>query len=182
MANRGQNISRRQFLRGDFSGRRPVVRPPWVVAEAEFLSQCNGCGNCREACSQHIIVLTDSGYPQIDFLNGECTFCGDCARSCDEGVFAWSPQATPWQVKAVVLPVCLAKHDVVCRSCGEQCETGAIQFRFIKGGVAEPQVESTDCNGCGACVAPCPVQAISIYHARDQAAGHANPVEEVVCT
>jgi len=119
MTVKGQTISRRQFLRGDFRSRRPMLRPPWAMAEAQFLSRCDGCGNCREACMQHIIVLTDGGYPQIDFLNGECTLCGDCARACDEGALAWSPQATPWQVKAVVMSECLTRRGVVCRSCGE---------------------------------------------------------------
>lgn len=132
------------------------------MAEAQFLSRCDGCGDCRAACTQRIIVLTDSSYPQIDFLNGECTFCGACARACGEGALAWSPQAVPWQVKAVVLPACLAQHGVVCRSCGEQCETGAIRFRYVKGGAAQPQVEPAVCTGCGACFTVCPAQAIAL--------------------
>jgi len=162
MTAKGQIISRRQFLRGDFSSRRPVLRPPWVVVEAEFLSQCNGCGNCREACMQHIIVLAHGGYPQIDFLNGECTLCGDCARACTEGAFAYSPFVMPWQVKAVVQPACLAQRGVACRSCGEQCASGAIRFHFVKGGIAEPRVDPAACTGCGACFAVCPAQAIAL--------------------
>ena len=111
---------------------------------------------------QHIIELTDSGYPRIEFKNGECTFCGDCARACDEGALAWSPQATPWQVKAVVLSACLAQHGVVCRSCGEPCATGAIRFHFVIGGIAQPQVDPAACTGCGACFAVCPAQAIAL--------------------
>ena len=162
MTVKGQIISRRQFLRGDFSSRRPMLRPPWATAEAQFLSRCDGCGNCREACMQHIIELTDSGYPQIEFKNGECTFCGDCARACDEGALAWSPQATPWQVKAVVMSECLTRRGVVCRSCGEPCATGAIRFHFVIGGIAQPQVDPAACTGCGACFAVCPAQAIAL--------------------
>ena len=162
MASKRQVISRRQFLRGDFSSRRPTLRPPWATPEARFLGRCNGCGDCRDACGQHIIVLTDSGYPQIDFLNGECIFCGDCARACGEGALAWLSQATPWQVKAVVLPACLAQHGVVCRSCGESCEAGAIYFHFTQRGISQPQVEPASCTGCGACFAVCPAQAIAL--------------------
>lgn len=155
-------ISRRQFLRGDFSSRRPTQRPPWAMAEAQFLSRCDGCGDCREACTQRSIVLTDSGYPRIDFRNGECTFCGDCARACTKGALAYSPRVAPWQAKADVMPECLTRHGVVCRSCGEQCATGAIHFRFDKGGVAQPRVEPALCTGCGACFAVCPAQAIAL--------------------
>lgn len=169
MASQGQTISRRQFLRGDFSSRRPAQRPPWAEAEAQFLGRCDGCSNCRDVCTQRIIVLTDGGYPRIDFLNGECTFCGDCARACTKGALAYSLRVPPWQIKAVVMPECLARHGVVCRSCSEQCATGAIRFRFVKGGVAQPRVEPALCTGCGACFAVCPAQAIAlrdnpVYH------------------
>lgn len=162
MASKGQMISRRQFLRGDFSSRRPTRRPPWAMAEAQFLSRCDGCGDCRKACTQRVIVLSDGGYPQIDFLSGECTFCGDCARACTKGALGYSPRVLPWQVKAVVMPECLTRHGVVCRSCGEQCPTGAIRFRFVNGGVAQPRVEPVLCTGCGACFAVCPAQAIAL--------------------
>ncbi len=162
MASKGQIISRRQFLRGDFSSRRRTQRPPWAMAEAQFLSRCDGCDDCREACMQRIIVLTDGGYPRIDFLNGECTFCGDCARACTEGALAYSPRVAPWRVKAVVMPECLARRGVVCRSCGEQCAIGAIRFHFVKGGIAQPQVDPAACTGCGVCFAVCPAQAIAL--------------------
>ena len=162
MTSKRQIISRRQFLRGDFSSRRPMLRPPWAMAEAQFLSRCDGCGDCRQACGQHIIQLTDSGYPQIDFLNGECTFCGDCARACGKGALVCLPQTKPWEIKAVVMPECLTHHGVVCRSCGEQCATGAIRFRFDNGGIAQPRVEPALCTGCGACIAVCPAPAIAL--------------------
>lgn len=162
MASDTQDISRRQFLRGDYRGRDSVVRPPWATAPSRFLSLCDRCGRCRDACARHLILLTDSGYPRIDFQNDECTFCGDCARACTEGALAYSPQVAPWQIKAVVMPECLTRRGVVCRSCGEQCETGAIRFRFVKGGVAQPQVEPALCTGCGACFAVCPAQAIAL--------------------
>jgi ferredoxin-type protein NapF len=82
-------------------------------------------------------------------------------------------QSPPGQVKAVVKPECLTRHGVVCRSCGEQCETGAIRFHFIKGGVAQPQVEPALCTGCGACFAVCPAQAIAL---------HDDPVYQEACT
>jgi len=156
-------ISRRQFLRADFSSRRSVLHPPWALAEAQFLGRCDGCGNCLKACMQHIIVLADSGYPQIDFLNGACTFCGRCAESCPTGALRRPDTSTPpWLLKARTDDRCLTFQGVVCRSCGEQCETGAIRFRFTKGGIGQPQVNAAACTGCGACFAVCPAQAIAL--------------------
>ena len=160
MASRTLDRGRRHFLRGGYRGLKTAVRPPGAAPAEQFLSLCNRCGHCRSACPQHIIALTDSGYPQIDFLSGECTFCGDCARACTEGALAYSPGVAPWRVKAVVTPECLTYRGVVCRSCGERCETGAIRFRFAQGRVARPQVDPASCTGCGACFAVCPAQAI----------------------
>lgn len=163
MASYPLDTSRRQFLRGDYRGRKVVVRPPWAAPPNRFLSLCDRCGHCRDACRERIILLTDSGYPRIDFLNGACTFCGDCARICPTGALRYSDTGTaPWTLKAHTGDRCLSFQGVVCRSCGEWCETGAIRFRFIKGGVAQPQVDSSVCSGCGACFAVCPVQAIAL--------------------
>lgn len=153
-------FNRRQLFRVDFRSRLPVRRPPWAIAEGQFLDRCNGCGDCRDACTQRIVILADGGYPQIDFLNDGCTFCGDCARACTQGALAYSPHVAPWQLKAVATRECLTRHGVVCRSCSEQCETGAIRFISAKGVVAQPRVEPTLCTGCGACVSVCPAQAI----------------------
>lgn len=182
MAKTMVNTSRRQFLRGDFCGRQTVVRPPWSRPEPDFLERCNGCGECIAACAHGLIVRGGGRYPEIRFERGACTLCGDCASRCPEGALVYVPSRPPWDIRAGVTAQCLTHHGVECRVCGEQCERGAIRFHFTRGGVAQPRVDCARCNGCGACVAPCPAQAVTIHHARDQAAGHANPVEEVVCT
>lgn len=139
-----------------------MLRPPWALAEAQFLSQCDGCARCVKACDTHVIVLTN-GFPRIDFQTGECTFCKHCAETCPTGALQ-RPEAdlAPWTLKAQLDDRCLALQGVVCRSCGEQCETDAIRFCFTKGGVGQPQVNAAACTGCGACFAVCPAQAIAL--------------------
>ena len=56
---------------------------------------------------------------------------------------------------------CLSAKGVVCRTCEEQCDPGAISFKLALGGVANAQVDATVCTGCGECIAPCPVDAIN---------------------
>jgi ferredoxin-type protein NapF len=55
---------------------------------------------------------------------------------------------------------CLAQRNVVCRTCGESCEQGAIRFSPRLGGVALPLLDNARCNDCGDCLVDCPTLAI----------------------
>lgn len=55
---------------------------------------------------------------------------------------------------------CLARQSVECHRCQDSCEPMAITFRPTLSGIYQPQLDSQACNGCGACVAICPVSAI----------------------
>jgi ferredoxin-type protein NapF len=154
--------SRRNFLRGNFSLRQGPLRPPWALAEADFLQACTRCGDCVDACPTHIVVSRDAGYPSIDFAAGECTFCGDCATVCATGALKRSGEQAPWQALAAINEPCLARQRVECRICGDQCAAGAIRFPLRAGGIALPVLDQERCTGCGACVGPCPVQAIAV--------------------
>lgn len=157
-------INRRQFLRGHLSGEPAALRPPWALAEPAFLEQCQRCGDCVAACPPLIVVVGDGGFPSVDFSRGECDFCGDCVAACERDALSHDHRTTPWDYVATIADNCLARNQVVCRSCGEQCETRAIRFSPRIGGVSEPTIETERCTGCGACVAPCPVAAISVVN------------------
>jgi ferredoxin-type protein NapF len=162
------DISRRQFLRGDFTNRRLALRPPWAVDEQLFLQRCYQCGDCVAACPTHLIEPGDGDYPRVNFEHGECCFCGDCAKACTRGALRYSTQA-PWSLTARVNDACLARHGVVCEVCGEQCAAHAITFSRSANAVPAPLLNPAACNGCGACVAPCPVQAIFMQPANEEA-------------
>ncbi|OAN13910.1 ferredoxin-type protein NapF [Photobacterium jeanii] len=138
-----------------------IPRMPWVVDEETFVDQCTRCNKCQSACEENIIIKGDGGFPTVDFNRGECTFCGDCAEACPEPLFRPTTE-TAWDVKAQINQQCLAQHNVECRSCGDMCEVMAIRFQLQPGRVAQPQLESDVCNGCGACVATCPSSAITM--------------------
>ncbi|WP_019616679.1 ferredoxin-type protein NapF [Psychromonas ossibalaenae] len=133
--------------------------PPWIEDAQGFINNCSKCADCISVCPEKILKKGDGGYPQIDFNLGECSFCGKCADSCNEQIFTDTAQ-TPWNKKAQISTQCLAAENIYCRSCGESCESLALTFKI--GINAVPQINTELCTGCGACVSPCPTQAIEI--------------------
>lgn len=160
-----QSISRAQFLRGDFSGKRRHIRPPWSKGEREFIGNCNQCDACIRVCPEHILSQDQKGFPRLNFLKGECTFCGECAKACDAGVFETDTALPAWTLAASIGSNCLPLQGVVCGRCAEECEIEAISLRLVAGGISIPQLETNACTGCGACYRVCPTTAIEFsYH------------------
>jgi ferredoxin-type protein NapF len=155
------DVSRRGFLRG-----RPrpkaEIRPPWALAEAAFIDRCTRCNDCLPACAQAILIAGDGGYPTVDFSRAECTFCGECVKVCRPQALLRDNDRTPWAIKALISDLCLARRGVECRVCGDFCDVRAIRFTPRLGGSPLPEIATEQCTGCGACLAPCPSQAIAI--------------------
>lgn len=154
--------TRRDFLRGRRASAPPALRPPWALAEEEFLARCSRCGDCQRACPAGILVGGAGGFPTVDFSHAECSFCGDCLTACTPGALRRAPGQPAWDHRARIGADCLAQRGVECRICGEACGVSAIRFRPRVGGVALPQLDDAACTGCGACLAPCPTQAIAM--------------------
>ena len=155
-----KQLTRAQFVRGNFSAAGNPTRPPWSLLEMDFVEACSRCGDCLSVCPEKILRKGRGGFPEVDFSLGECTFCGDCTKVCKTG--ALDTGREPWLLKAQIASSCLALKQVACRNCGEACPTGAIHFRLAAGMVARPEITTTACTGCGACVSPCPVAAVTI--------------------
>jgi ferredoxin-type protein NapF len=152
--------SRRDFLRGRRASAPPALRPPWALVEEDFVTRCNACGDCLRACPTAILVRGEGGFPSVDFSRGECSFCGDCVTSCKPGALRREAGRAGWAHRAQIGAACLALRGVECRICGEACGASAIRFRPRAGGLALPELMDAACSGCGACLAPCPTQAI----------------------
>ena len=157
-------ISRAQFIRGDFNGTQNPLRPPWAISEIQFTEICTGCGDCAAHCPSHIIKPGRANYPVVDFSLGECSFCGKCVDACSVNALQTTDHGNAaWHIKASIDPnTCLAHKGVECRSCYDPCETHAVTMAPRFGGVSIPAIDMDGCNGCGACYSVCPALAISM--------------------
>jgi len=167
-----RTINRAQFLRGDLRGGRQGIRPPWAKPEADFTERCERCGDCLSRCPQGILVKGSGGFPVVDFSLGPCTFCRACVEACRHQAFEAPASAgnSPWQLEVSITDACLSLKGIVCRSCGDACETAAIRFHLRTGGRSAPQVIDSLCTGCGECLAVCPSRAISILPSQREVA------------
>ena len=155
----------RQTLREDFRKKHVSIRPPWGLPEDDFQIACTSCGECVNHCPEHILVIDSDNYPEVDFRLGECTFCGDCVSHCQTNAllrYVGHTARDPWTVKAVISSSCLASARTTCLACVETCQQEALTFAFGSTGTSKPNLDLDLCNGCGACYAQCPANAINM--------------------
>ncbi|WP_131977022.1 ferredoxin-type protein NapF [Cricetibacter osteomyelitidis] len=172
-----KELPRRRFLRGEFltslqSSKVKTqgfqgIRPPWSVDNALFVENCTRCGDCVNVCETQIIIKGSGDFPEISFSNGECTFCDKCVDVCQQPIFR-SREEAAWPHKIEIAQNCLTKSNVECRSCEDSCEMRAIRFRPMLGMTSQVSVNPDQCNGCGACIQTCPVNAIKISYPREE--------------
>lgn len=148
-----------------FNSESKINSLPWSINISEFFEKCSRCHACLSVCETKIIQLNKAGFPVIDFSKGqgECSFCYACADVCEQPIFVHKSER-PWQNVVKIHSTCLSLHHIECRTCSECCNEQAIKFAPKVGGY---QLELTPekCTGCGACINPCPVNAIELISA-----------------
>ena len=172
------DAARRGFLRGGFltsEGRRDIDRqaepsgvlPPGIAGNVD-VGSCADCSHpCVDSCEAGIIKVHPEGHglaglPYLDFSGAGCTFCGACAHACPVEGVSFEP-GTEYVLGLAVLDTgkCFAWQSVVCVSCRFACTRSAIPADSM----SRPSIDGDACNGCGACVAVCPQDAIRVESA-----------------
>ncbi len=169
---RVDNPARRRLFRGQIHTKQ-ILRLPWIINESVFTSGCTQCQDCISSCETKIIIKDKDGFPTVDFNLGECTFCNKCIDVCEQPLFfsdfsddenregKVADNKKPWPVNIDISDKCLAKNNIYCQSCRDECETNVIKFQYVNSSIPEPSLNDADCTQCGACISKCPQDAIT---------------------
>lgn len=86
---------RRHWLRGDARAPAPL-RPPWALAEPDFVAACTRCDACIGRCPQGVLRRGDAGFPEFRPAGEGCTFCGACVAPCPVGAIDIERTEVAW--------------------------------------------------------------------------------------
>jgi len=160
------------------------IRPPYAIAELEFLLTCTRCSDCITACPHAVIFPLASrlgaevaGTPALDLLNKGCHLCPDwpCVNACTTGALQRSVEADTGEMSDPLLArvkintsMCLPYQGPECGVCVEVCPVvGALQLQQDK-----PVINQSVCTGCAMCREVCIVEGkaidvMSVYATQD---------------
>ncbi len=153
------------------------IRPPFAIAELDFLLNCTRCDACIESCPHDVLFplpakfgLQVAATPAMDLLNKGCHLCADwpCVNACepkvlklpdtdqvddgkdaDEAAVAVLPPVLA--AAAIDTSVCLPYLGPECGACAHSCPvSGALIWDGAK-----PRIDPDHCTGCALCREAC---------------------------
>ena len=133
--------------------------PPWAHQFDVFSDLCDGCADCVTICPKNIISIDRQNHAKVSFQNNFCDFCGKCEQVCAPKALDRNHNPA-WTHMVKFKAGCLSSKGITCRLCEESCPTQAIRFSLLPAGRSIPLIDQDKCNGCGACQAACPADAV----------------------
>jgi len=151
------------------------IRPPYALAELEFLLSCTRCGECISACPHQVIFPLESrlgakvvNTPAMDLLNKACHLCEDwpCVTVCEPQSLVFpeveEDTAIPLPILAVAkvdTKTCLPYSGPECGACQGSCPVeGALVWEMER-----PRINQDICTGCAMCREVCIVEPKAIH-------------------
>jgi ferredoxin-type protein NapG len=148
------------------------IRPPFALAEAEFLQACTRCDLCIEACPHNVIFklrphvgLMAQGTPALDLTARGCHLCEDwpCVTVCEPKALALSglsdsdeevelPNPDKLAVVTINEETCLPYSGPECGACAGSCP---VPDALTWEGSTKPVIDQALCVGCAMCREAC---------------------------
>jgi ferredoxin-type protein NapG len=168
------------------------IRPPFALAELEFLLACTRCGECAVACPHGVVFLLPArlgaqvlGTPALDLLTKGCLLCEDwpCVAACEPGALRLpegnddEPRPPPrMAVVSIDTQSCLPYSGPECGVCAASCP---VPEALLWEG-ERPRIDPGVCTGCALCREACIVEpkAVHIRSLHRQPDGAADPPSE----
>ncbi|MDY0121742.1 MAG: 4Fe-4S binding protein [Sulfurimonas sp.] len=135
------------------------IRPPYVVDNAAFETECQKCdAKCATLCQEQIIIIGEDKSPYLDLSKSGCTYCDACALGCEFEVLSLDAKTTIDAFISIDEAKCISHQGVMCFSCKDPCLEDAIIFHAM----FMPHIDQDKCTSCGFCISRCPTYAINI--------------------
>lgn len=142
---------------------RPFVRPPGALPEPQFLTTCERCRACAEACPEDAIFPAGPQHgalvemtPMLALDQRACVLCVEvpCAAACPTGaLLPIAPSAIRIGVAESLSALCLNTLGEECDACVDACPFPG--EALWAGDDKVPVIGTVACTGCGQCVVAC---------------------------
>ena len=146
------------------------IRPPFAIAEMEFLLACTRCEACIEACPHDVVFKLPASFgldvaasPALALTDKGCHLCPDwpCVEACETTALALPQAGEEDEAQPVAPPrlalasidtsTCLPYLGPECGACEASCPVeGALSWSMY-----QPVIDPGYCVGCGLCREAC---------------------------